>query len=425
MSADPRPAAVPAAPPGPPPPGETEARDGDAPAGWRRQLGALCAAQVISAVAFSFALPFLPLYIQALGVADAGEAGLWAGASSAGFNVVMASLGPVWGAMADRRGPRLMVGRAMFGGAFVIGAMGLVRSVYGLFGLRLLQGAITGVQAAITVLVAAFVPRRRLASSVGLLQMATFGGASAGPILGGAVADRYGYRPAFLITGALMFLSGAIVFAAVPERARPRRGAARAGLFAGLRWAGDSPALMAMAAILFILQFAATVISPVLPLFIKELSGDPARAATTTGLVLGLGGLFGSLSAIAAGRAADTVGHKPILLIAAVGSTLLYFPQALVSNTDQLLLLRIGLGLFNGALIPSTQAIIGLSTPPERRGIAFGIAASAASLGGAAGPLVGALVAAFLGIRAVFVVTSALLLVACVVLARALPSDEA
>lgn len=393
-------------------------------AGWRRQLGALWVAQVISAVAFSFALPFLPLYIQTLGVADAGEAGLWAGASSAGFSVVMAVLGPVWGVMADRRGPRLMVGRAMFGGAFVIGGMGLVRSVYGLFGLRLVQGAITGVQAAITVLVAAIVPRRRLAYSVGLLQMATFGGASVGPILGGTVADRYGYRPAFLITGALMLLSGVIIFAAVPERVRPRRGAARVGLVSGLRWSAASPALLGMLAILFILQFAATVVSPVLPLFIKELSGETTGAATATGLMLGLGGLFGSLSAIAAGRAADTVGHKPVLLLAAAGSTLLYFPQALVTNTDQLLLLRIGLGLFNGALIPSTQAIIGLTTPPERRGIAFGVAASAASLGSAAGPLVGALVAAALGIRAVFVVTSALLLIACVVLARALPTDR-
>ncbi|MDQ3699517.1 MAG: MFS transporter [Chloroflexota bacterium] len=401
--------------------------EGSAPpesAGWRRQLGALWVAQVISAVAFSFALPFLPLYIQTLGVADAAEAGLWAGASSAGFSVVMAVLGPVWGAMADRRGPRLMVGRAMFGGAFVIGGMGLVRSVYGLFGLRLVQGAITGVQAAITVLVAAIVPRRRLAYSVGLLQMATFGGASVGPILGGTVADRYGYRPAFVITGALMLLAGVIIFATVPERVRPRRGTARVGLVSGLRWSAASPALLGMLAILFILQFAATVVSPVLPLFIKELSGETTGAATATGLMLGLGGLFGSLSAIAAGRAADTVGHKPVLLLAAVGSTLLYFPQALVTNTDQLLLLRIGLGLFNGALIPSTQAIIGLTTPPERRGIAFGIAASAASLGSAAGPLVGALVAAALGIRAVFVVTSALLLVACLVLARALPGEK-
>jgi DHA1 family multidrug resistance protein-like MFS transporter len=396
-------------------------RGAEGPAGWRRQLGALCVAQVISAVAFSFALPFLPLYIQTLGVPDPGAAALWAGASSAAFSVVMAALGPFWGAVADRRGPRLMVGRAMFGGAFVIGAMGLVRSVYGLFGLRVLQGGITGVQAAIAVLVAAIVPRRRLGSSIGLLQVATFGGASVGPLLGGVVADRYGYRPSFLITGTLMLLSGLVVFAGVPERGRPQRSAARIGLFAGLQWATTSAAIMAMIGVLFVLQFATTAVSPVLPLYIKELSGDSGRAATITGLVFGLGGLFGSLSAIGAGRAADAFGHKPVLIVAAAGSTLLSFPQALATNVEQLLLLRIGLGLFNGALIPSTQAVIGLSTPPGRRGIVFGVAASASSLGSAVGPLLGAAVGATLGIRAVFVITGLALLVACVAVVRGLP----
>lgn len=380
---------------------------------WRRQLGALWLAQVISAIAFSFALPFLPLYIQTLGVLDASEAGLWAGASSAAFSLMMASLGPVWGSVADRYGPRLMVGRAMFGGAAVIGSMGLARSVYDLFGLRVLQGGITGVQAAITVLVTSLVPHRRLGWSIGLLQTATFGGASIGPLLGGFTADHYGYRLAFLVTGGLMLISGLVVFAAVPEMpARAGRVTARVGISGGLRWAAASRPVISMAVILFILQFAATVISPVLPLFIKELSGDPQHVASATGLVLGLGGFCAALSAVFAGRVADLVGHKPVVLVAAIGSALLYAPQALVSTTGQLLALRVGLGFLNGALVPSTQAIIGLATPPERRGVAFGIAASAGALGSAAGPLVGAGVAAILGMRAVFLVTAALLFLA-------------
>ena len=38
----------------------------------------LTACQVVSELAFSFALPFTPLYIQQLGVEDVTEAGLWA-----------------------------------------------------------------------------------------------------------------------------------------------------------------------------------------------------------------------------------------------------------------------------------------------------------------------------------------------------------
>jgi DHA1 family multidrug resistance protein-like MFS transporter len=391
--------------------------------GWRRPLAALWFGQLISAVAFSFALPFLPLYIQSLGVPDAAQAGLWAGASSAAFSVVMATMGPVWGTVADRRGPRLMVGRALFGGAFVIGSIGLVRNVYQLFALRVIQGGVTGVQAAITVLVSTLVPREKLGWSVGMLQMATFAGASLGPLLGGYVADRVGYGPAFVVTGALMLLSGAVIFGGVPEVSATARGAARIGLGQGLRWAATSRAVLSMIAILFLLQFAATVVSPVLPLFIKELSGSARNVAETAGLVLGLGGLFGALSAVGAGRVADRAGHKRVVVIAALGSTAFYAPQALVATPEQLLALRVGLGLFNGALIPSTQAIIGLATPPERRGVAFGVAASAASLGSAAGPLIGASVAAALGIRWVFVVTALLLLLATGFVARAVPAD--
>jgi MFS transporter, DHA1 family, multidrug resistance protein len=387
-------------------------------AGWHRHLAALWAAQLISALAFSFALPFLPLYIQSLGIADPGEAALWAGASSAAFSIVMAAFGPVWGSLADRHGPRLMVGRAMFGGAIVIGSMGLARQVYDLFALRIVQGGITGVQAAITVLVTTLVPRERMGWSVGVLQMATFAGASIGPLVGGLTADQFGYRTAFLITGLLMVLSGAVVFTNIPEIKTINRPGARVGAFQGLHWAAASPAIVSMVLILFLLQFASTVISPVLPLFIKELAADPERVASTAGMVLGLGGLFGALSAMGAGRIADRFGHRRVVIAASLGSALLYAPQALVTTTEQLLALRIGLGLFTGALIPSTLAIVGLATPPERRGLAFGVAASASSLGSAAGPLVGAAVAASLGIRAVFLVTAVALLLATAFVAR-------
>jgi DHA1 family multidrug resistance protein-like MFS transporter len=386
--------------------------------GWRGQLGALWLGQLISALAFSFALPFLPLYIQTLGVADPAAAGLWAGASSAAFSVVMAALGPVWGSLADRYGPRLMVGRALFGGALVIGSMGFVRTVYELFALRVIQGGITGVQAAVTVLVTGIVPRDRLAWSVGLLQVATFSGASVGPLIGGIIADRLGYRAAFVATGVLMSLSGLVIFLGVPGNAGTARGTTRVTIRRSLRWAIASPAVVSMVVILFLLQFASTVVSPVLPLFVKELSNDPESVASTVGLLFGVAGFFGAISAAGAGRVADVLGHKQVVVAAALGSALLYAPQALVTSTEQLLLLRLGVGIFSGALIPSTQAIIGIATPPERRGVAFGIAASAASLGSAAGPLLGAGIAATWGIRVVFLVTAGLLLVATLVVVK-------
>ena len=118
---------------------------------WAPTLAVLWVAQMVAELAFSFALPFIPLYIQELGVEDAAQAGLWAGAMAGGFAVVMAVMGPVWGQVADRHGRRLMIQRALFGAAVVVGAMALVQTPEQLFVLRLLQGSVTGVVAAFAI----------------------------------------------------------------------------------------------------------------------------------------------------------------------------------------------------------------------------------------------------------------------------------
>src|SRR5206468_3936032 len=123
----------------------------------------------VAELAFSFALPFIPLYLeQDLGVSDVAEAGLWAGAMAGGFAIAMGTMGPIWGTLADRYGRRLMVQRAMFGAALMIGSMALVHSPQQLLVLRVAQGTLTGVVAATTTLVSLLVPRRHLASSLGL-----------------------------------------------------------------------------------------------------------------------------------------------------------------------------------------------------------------------------------------------------------------
>src|SRR3712207_6821338 len=120
---------------------------------WVRVLAVLWLAQVVAELAFSFALPFIPLYVQELGIHDVTQAGVWAGVMSGGFALVMAVMGPVWGVVADRFGRRLMIQRALFGACLVIGAMSLVRSPEQLLVLRVIQGALTGVVATTTTVV--------------------------------------------------------------------------------------------------------------------------------------------------------------------------------------------------------------------------------------------------------------------------------
>ena len=47
--------------------------------GWRQNLFAVTAASFIGFTGFTLVMPFLPLYLQQLGVTDVGEIALWSG----------------------------------------------------------------------------------------------------------------------------------------------------------------------------------------------------------------------------------------------------------------------------------------------------------------------------------------------------------
>src|SRR4051794_8120436 len=88
---------------------------------WVRTVAILWLGQVVSEIGIGFALPFTPLFVQDTGVADVRQAGLWAGAAAASFAIANGIMAPVWGALADRFGYRLMIQRAFLGAGLSLG----------------------------------------------------------------------------------------------------------------------------------------------------------------------------------------------------------------------------------------------------------------------------------------------------------------
>jgi len=375
---------------------------------WKRNLAALWVAQTLTMVAFSFVLPFIPLYVQSLGVKDPVQAAQWAGAIGAAAAVSMSVAQPFWGNLADRFGRRPMVIRSMLGGAFVLAAMGMASSPEQLLAIRFIQGGITGTVAASNALVATSTPRQRLGFALGVLQVAVFLGSSVGPLLGGVMADRFGYRVPFFAAGALMAVGATIVLLLVRERfTPPKPGEQRKGVLQQSRSLLAMPTFPILLGVTFMIQLGGNVIGPVLSLFVADLSGgeDPATAA---GVVLAATGAVSAASALGLGRVSDRVGHQRVLAICLAGAALTYLPQAMVTQFWQLLLLRMLLGLFLGGLMPSANALLAALVSQERRGAAFGLAATATSMANAAGPLSGALFASLWGMRSVFLATGLL-----------------
>ena len=65
-----------------------------------------------------------------------------------------------------------MLVRSMVGGAIVVAAMGFVGDVWQLLAVRLVQGAVTGSQAAAAALVAAATPANHVGFALGLVSTA-------------------------------------------------------------------------------------------------------------------------------------------------------------------------------------------------------------------------------------------------------------
>jgi DHA1 family multidrug resistance protein-like MFS transporter len=372
---------------------------------WQRNLYTLWVAELMALAGFTVVLPFLPYYVQELGVTELDQVEFWSGLVFASQAIAMAIFSPIWGSVADRYGRKLMVERAMFGGAVVMGAMGFVQNVQQLLVLRALQGCMTGIVSAATALVASSIPRQRAGQALGLLQVAVYSGASAGPLLGGLVADHFGYRAAFVVTGALLFLAGITVAIFVHEEFEPPQreaGSRRGDFWLGVRTVFRSRALLGVLGIELMMRLGTKIMDPVLPLFVQTLASSGTRIASLVGLIKGLGAATSAIGAVLLGRAGDRFGYRTVLLASALGMAVVYIPQSFVTTPVQLLILQAAAGVAIGGGLAAMGALLANLSPEGRQGAVYGLDWSAVAMAKTLGPITGAAVAIGLGLRAPF-----------------------
>lgn len=378
---------------------------------WRRGVAAAASGQLLSIIGFSCFYSFLPLFIQTLGISAPERAGVWAGLATFSQAIMVAIFSPIWGSLADRYGGKLMVLRALYGGGAIFIVLSFVQQVWQVIGLFLVLGCLTGVNTAIVTMVSAITPRERMGTAIGICQTCVFVGASIGPAIGGVIADATSYRASIRAGAVFMTLAGTTVLLGVREagRAAAPAGARRGGVLAGFRPSALPRPLILLIGLVFLVQFSLQMLSPVLPLFIQQLSPSSGRVATLVGIVLGAGGVASAIGAVATGRVADRFGRLRALGWSTGGGAISLLLQVLATSVVPLAVLRAFSGLFTGGLAAGTNASIGELAPAGSRGAAFGVSGSAFSLGNAFGPLLGGVIAAAAGPRVVFGLSAAAL----------------
>jgi DHA1 family multidrug resistance protein-like MFS transporter len=220
----------------------------------------------------------------------------------------------------------------------------------------------------------------------------------------------------FFVTAGLMFVSFLITLFLIKERRVEVKKADRLSgkaVFQSLPY----PALIVTLFIsTLMIQLANSSISPILTLFIKDLSGDSGNIAFISGMIAAVPGIAALVSAPRLGRLGDRIGTARILMAALGLTTLLFAIMAWVQTPLQLGILRFLLGFADGALMPAVQTLLLKYSSDQVTGRIFGYNQSFMYLGNVVGPLIGSSVSALMGFRWVFAVTAALVLINCLLL---------
>ena len=360
---------------------------------WKINLYTIWCSQVISIMSFSFGLPFIPFYIQQLGVTSPEDVKLWSGILNAAPAVTMAIMAPVWGIISDKYGRKLMLMRAMFCAAFIIGGMGLVANVNQLLIFRLLQGIFTGTITAATILIAANTPKNKLSYALGFLSSSSFIGASVGPVIGGFLAEAAGYRLSFIIGGILMFLDFLLVLFLVKEHkdslqkqetGEPQAKISKLSIFTSVT--------VSMLFVLLFIRIGRSAFSPYLPIYVQETMNSTQGVAGTTGAINGFLSLATALSGLTLSRLGDKYNKFKLLGVYLFLGGILAIPLMFI-NSLWVFTFVLGLVFFiTGGVEPMLMSITTESTPVNRRGFLFGIQGTVGNIGFALAPLLGGVI---------------------------------
>ncbi|MFD2613292.1 MFS transporter [Paenibacillus gansuensis] len=379
---------------------------------WKLNLAVLWIGLFLVMGGMTMIIPFLPLYLQELGLHNKEEITFWAGIIFAGNFVTSFLFQPLWGKLSDKYGRKVMLLRSGFGMAIVMTLMGFAMNAWHLLFLRLINGTISGFNPAAVSLMAASTPKEHRGFVMGTLQSGAVAGTILGPFIGGVVANAVGYRPIFYITGACIFAASLLAMLIVKEEFSREEAKEHVpiSVFQGWQELKQIPQLPALFAVTVLLQFSMQNSMPLVPLFVQELHSNPADVAFYAGLVGSMPGMSNMIASPLLGKVSDKLGAEKVLTLSLVGAAVFFIPQAFIGTVWQLMLARFLLGICMGGMLPSINALIGKFTPKGMDSRAYSFNSSAMSLGNMAGPVVGGLLAGFMGIRGIFLISAVLLL---------------
>ncbi|MFJ7971584.1 MFS transporter [Psychrobacillus sp. NPDC096389] len=361
-------------------------------------------------------MPFLSLYINSMGDFSESYVQKWAGLVFGVTFVTAFLMSPVWGRIADKYGYKPILIINGFGIATCVFLMGFVHSVEAFFVLRLFMGIVTGFIPTSLAFISAQTPRNIAGKTMGTLQMGSVSGTLFGPVMGGFLADTFGFQYTFIITSSAVSIAALLVIFGIQEIRKEKKKNdhefSRKTVISGIF---HHRLILNVLMITSIVQIGLFSIQPLLSLYVSHLTNSN-EVALLAGITFSATGVGSLLFARTWGKLGDSIGYEKILSALLIIAFIFIIPQAFVTDLWQLIVLRFLFGIASGGLIPITTALIRREALIEVQGELMGYNTSFRFLGNIIGPMFGGFISGYIGISSVFFVTGSLFLIAFLII---------
>jgi DHA1 family multidrug resistance protein-like MFS transporter len=346
-------------------------------------------------------MPFLPLYIQELGVTDVGDVALWTGLSLGVTPAITAICAPFWGRLGDRVGNKLLLQRALTSGGLAMICISLTRHVWQLFALRAAVGLFAGFGSLTLAMSAVSAPRGKMAHAIGRVQTAQRMGPALGPVIGGLFAPLFGLRQSFVAAGSLYLLAMVLVSILYKEPARQEVHADSTVGTVGFRTVLAYENIRLMMVAIFSLQIVERSFGPVLSLHLGELGYGANQTAVLAGVLFSVLAFAGSLGNTMCGRLLTQVPARRLIARASLIASAALATFILAERAWALGIAIAILGVGIGTAMTAAFAAAGSAIPTSVQSTGFGVLTTASMLGVALSPVLSGVVGAS-NIRMVF-----------------------
>jgi EmrB/QacA subfamily drug resistance transporter len=174
-----------------------------------------------------------------------------------------------------------------------------------------------------------------------------------------------------------------------------------------------------------IVAFVGSLMGSAITIALPTIGQELAASAVMLSWVANSMALSQALILIPAGRLADIVGRKKILIYSAVCFAFSSFLCGISNSPLMLIIFRFIQGFCAGFVIVPAIALVTSVFPAHERGKALGINAGGVYVGLAIGPAVGGFMTQYLGWRSIFFLGGILCLISAILVARSLKGEWA